>query len=69
MATLEEMRAQLVARLASGVQSVDTPQLGKTEFPTVEQIQAAIAFLDSEIARGNPTAKTFVFQTNRGTSL
>lgn len=61
------MRAQLVGALGQGAIRVMTPQLGEVEYRSVAEIQAALAWLDAELELINPTARTFVFQSNRGT--
>jgi hypothetical protein len=66
---LIDMRANLVAALGQGSAEVETPQLGRVSYRTPAEIQSALAWLDAELQQINPTSRTFVIQSNRGTGV
>jgi hypothetical protein len=70
--TLDELnsyRDKLIAAMSGGTRQVSTPQLGLVEFSSPSEIQSAIAWIDAQTALVNGTARTFIFQSNRGTGL
>ncbi len=64
---LASMRAALVAGLGQPAAIIETPLIGRVEFRTVDEIQAAIAWVDSQNPATAATPRTFVMQSNRGT--
>ena len=62
------MRQKLITQMASGNASIETPLLGRVEFSSVADIQAALAYLDAQLAAMAGAGRTFVAQSNRGTN-
>jgi hypothetical protein len=56
LTTLQTQLAKLEAALASGLRSVETPQLGRVEYVDADQIMLAISYTKNEIAALEGTA-------------
>ena len=50
-------KAALINTIAGGVSSVETPQLGKVEFPNIDQLIVALNLINGQIAalQGGPS--------------
>lgn len=55
---LNAQKAKLLAAISSGVRSIETPQLGKVEYPNTDQLILALNLVNGQIAAlegGAPT--------------
>jgi hypothetical protein len=53
MPTLDDLnkwQAGLQAAIGGGVRSVETPQLGRVEFPNMDQLLMALGYVNAQIA-------------------
>ena len=51
---LLRQRERLLRIMTSGVQEVEQPQLGRTQYRTMEEVEAALRYLDGLIAQLTP---------------
>jgi hypothetical protein len=47
---LISQRARLMRILTSGVQEVEQPQLGRTQYRTMDEVQVALRYIDQQLA-------------------